>query len=698
MSVGSYLFGYVALAISLSAVGFAAIRVRRALMPDIDGALARLTEIVLGASLLIIVLQLSGVMGLFSRVFVVIVVPVVGVVVGLIAPRYSRAATLPVAAPHGRDHQSTKQRVLVAVALGLALLVGAQWVAHADVALHGGMRDLDSLRYHGPFAARWVQQHSVVHLQYTSPENQEFFFPGNTELLDAWGILLFARDWLTPLRNLVWLAVAFLAAWCAGKRIGSSAAAVAGVAAVCSTPLLASIEPGSAKNDIVAIAWVLATTALLINGLPTRDRPVDLRFFVVAGLAGGLAAGTKLTVLGLVGVMFLVSLVVVGRRVAPRAALAFSLPALCTGALWYVRNAVYTGTPLPWFHLHLGPITLAGPPMPVNDQNGYTVLHYLFDGSFWSHFVFTGLAKSLGPLYPLLILGVIGVALYAVLAPGDDSPKARRVVGLTVLAALAAYLVTPWSAGGPLGDPHLFGLDLRFATPGLALGAIAAARTRLAPFVVGIAAVVVVFDQFSARGKWPSSISLTVLATAVLVVVPVGVYFGTRRLADAAASGTAVALAMTAALVVVGLGVWGWPVQREAMRTWYSVDPSDLTGAYKLFHNVRNARVGVGGFSDTYPLYGVGLSNRVQVVGDMTRNGGFGTPASCTDWMNELREGRYDYVVVGVSPASLLPTLPAATGWTEHVPTARLLYRRGMASVFKLNGVPSPADCTNVRS
>jgi hypothetical protein len=243
----------------------------------------------------------------------------------------------------------------------LTFLVGAQWIAHANTALHGGMRDLDSLRYHGPDAASWVQRHNIVHLQSTSTENQEFFFPGNAELLDGFGILLFARDLLTPVRNLLGLAFAFLAVWCAGKRLGSGAAALAGVAAVCSTPLVASIEPGSAKNDIIAIAFLLATTALLVQALPSRRGEVDRRLVVVAGLAGGLAAGTKLTVLGIVGALLVAMLVAVGRRAAPRVALAFVVPALLTGGLWYVRNIVYTGTPLPWFRLPLGPLTLAGP-------------------------------------------------------------------------------------------------------------------------------------------------------------------------------------------------------------------------------------------------------------------------------------------------------------------------------------------------
>jgi hypothetical protein len=377
-----------------------------------------------------------------------------------------------------------------------------------------GMGDLDSLRYHGPFAARWVQQHSIVHLQHTSAQKQETYFPGNIELVDGYGILLFGRDLLTPLRNIPWLAVAFLAAWCGGRRFGSGAAALAGVAAACSTPLLASIEPGSAKNDIAALALRLAAAALALHALPRRGPPPLLAGLAVAGAAAGLAAGTKLTTVG--------PLLVLGAAAAfPartghrwRTAGCLAGPALITGGFWYGRNLAYTGTPFPWFRLPLGVVTLTGPDMPYDDRFGFSVIHYVRSPSFWAVTGIPGLQKSFGWTWPLLVVGGTVAAALAVAGRGGTRSAAERLIGVTAIAAFAAYLFTPWSAGGPPGRPHLFPLDLRFLAPALGLAAIAGARPRVARWVLAASVVVVATNQLDGAGRWPVAVTGPIVATA----------------------------------------------------------------------------------------------------------------------------------------------------------------------------------------
>jgi hypothetical protein len=445
MTLGSYLVGYAALAVVLASLGFAARRLRSALLPGYAGALARLAEVVIALSILVVVLEIVGALGWYRQTVVVLAVPAAALVLGAVAPRLAHRVAVdgrPVpsgAGPSGRSH-----RWVVVVALALAFVVLAQWMAHSTTALDGGMRDMDSLRYHGPFAARWVQRHSIIHLEHTSAQNQETFFPGNAELLDGYGILLFGRDILTPLRNLVWLPIAFLAAWCGGRRFGSGPAAVAGLAAVCSTPLLASIEPGSGKNDIVAMALLLAAAALVVHALPSATRRAHVGGFALAGAAAGLAVGTKLTVLGPLVALGGAVVATAGRRVTRW----FTGAALVTGGFWYVRNLAYTGTPFPWFRIPLGVITLAGPDMPYNDRFGFSVAHYAGQAAFWSDTGVPGLEKSFGWLWPLLVAGALTVALSAL--TGRRRMPAERVVGVVVLAGFIAYVLTPWRQSRPV--------------------------------------------------------------------------------------------------------------------------------------------------------------------------------------------------------------------------------------------------------
>ena len=682
MTPAQYLTGAVALAIALVSLGLAAGRLRRALLPGYRGATGHLASVVLGLAILVCVLQAVGCVGEFRRAVVVVAVPAVALVVAAAAPRLGRRAGAGDAAAEPGRTSGGHTRAPAVVALVLAALVAAQWSVHTSAALERGMSDLDSLRYHGPFAARFVQQHSVTGLQRTSAENQETYFPGNAEMLDAYGILLFGSDVLTPLRNLPWMALALLAGWCGGARFGNGPAALAGVAALCSTPLLATIEPGSAKNDVAALALVLAAAALAVHALPdapARDGP-RLAGLALAGAASGLAAGTKLTVLGPLAALAGGAWLVAGRGYRRRAAVCLAVPALATGALWYVRNLVHTGTPLPWFRIDLGFVTLAGPPMPFDDRFAHSVAHYSGSLGFWTGTALPGLLRSLGVLGPLLVVGSVGTAVMA--ARGRS--RAGRLVGAAALASMAAYLFTPWGAGGPEGDPHLFAADLRFLAPALGLAAIAAAGSRFVPAVLAAAAVLVSVNLAQSAGSGASLLATVVLAAALGGALAAADHSrGWPRRMPAGALAAAVAV----------VGVAGWPVQRDYLADRYAGDQLGHGIELPMFRHISGERVAVGGFADDYQLYGLGLSNRVQFNGVTGPGGSYRRAATCQEWLTGLQTGGYDYVVVSVSPAAHHVTEPPEEEWTEGDPSAYEIERRGFTTVFRLVGRPDPSSC-----
>ena len=65
MNFGDYLQGSIELIAVAAAMGFAAVGLRGRLLPGWSGASARLAEVVLGLSLLIVILELVGVVGLY---------------------------------------------------------------------------------------------------------------------------------------------------------------------------------------------------------------------------------------------------------------------------------------------------------------------------------------------------------------------------------------------------------------------------------------------------------------------------------------------------------------------------------------------------------------------------------------------------------------------------------------------------------
>src|SRR3954470_10899661 len=68
MSTGRYLLGAAELAVIATALGLGAYHLRALLAPAWTGALARLAEIVIGVSMMILVAEFLGVLGLFKEV------------------------------------------------------------------------------------------------------------------------------------------------------------------------------------------------------------------------------------------------------------------------------------------------------------------------------------------------------------------------------------------------------------------------------------------------------------------------------------------------------------------------------------------------------------------------------------------------------------------------------------------------------
>ena len=83
MSFGDYLQGSIELIVVAAAMGYAAVALRGRLLPGWSGASARLAEVVLGLSLLVVIAELVGVVGLYRPGWVLLATIVVGVGVGL---------------------------------------------------------------------------------------------------------------------------------------------------------------------------------------------------------------------------------------------------------------------------------------------------------------------------------------------------------------------------------------------------------------------------------------------------------------------------------------------------------------------------------------------------------------------------------------------------------------------------------------
>ncbi len=695
MSFGDYLLGAAGLAAIALALGFGAWRVRARLLPEWWGAPARLAEIVVGVSALLVIIELLGTV----RILYPLPVVVASAIVGLAAARIAGPP------PGGERAPAPPQmgRAAAAVAIVVAFVVVAHWSAAAFQNVAAGPYIGDDQWYHLPDPARFVQEGAVTDLHYASPSYLSWFHPLNSELFHALGMMLFDRDILSPLLNIGWLAVALLAGWCIGRPFGVAPLTAVATALVLDLPVFTRFQAGQALSDLFGVTFLLAAIALLANGRAVRDRagPVEqaerrcigsrpLRVqpaaLAIAGLAAGLALGAKISFLPEAAVLTVgvIALAPAGSRRAATAL--WGVPLLATGAFWYLRNFVYAKNPFPYVS-ELGPIDLPGPDQGLNAGPTFSVSHYLFDGEVWSDHLLPGLEAELGPLwFAILAVGLGGMALAFV-----RRERLLWLVGATAIAAFLFYLFTPAAAEGPEGNPIAFPSGLRILGPALALGAVAAALgasalgLRARWLALAAAAVLVVVATRNGIPFWEGGDQLlgALGVAAALIAAPVGLAalrdHGARLAGGAAAAALALALA--------------WPQAQDYLDSRYRTDSAyfdafDLVPVFRWASDVSDRRIGTSGILQ-YGLYGEDLSNHVQFVGVAGSDHSFREITDCRTWRKAVNGGDYDYVVA--MPRFGGKRAPQAR-WTSS-PNSEVILRSGPVTVFRLEGELDPDRC-----
>jgi hypothetical protein len=743
MSLGDYLQGSIELIVLAAAMGFAAVALRGRLLPGWSGASARLAEVVLGLSLLVVTAELVGVVGLYRPGWVLLAAIVVGFGIGwaLRVPRRGLELPSPAVAP-----------MALAVAVAAGLLVAAHWAMPTQTGLDIGMYLPNTTWQNAPFAARFVQDHQVGALHFTEVLNLTvWFYPQNSELLHSVGILFLGTDFLSPLLNIGWMALCLLAAWVFARAYGGGAIAVLGMALVLDANMLLLYQPGDAKNDTMGLFFFLASAAILVNadvqaraaagavrpiaggaadaGTAPRGfysgagvRPMlSTGALIVAGLAAGLALGTKLNLLAPFAFLTL-GVIAVSAGYRWRATWIWVVSSLVTGGFWFARNLVNAGNPLPW--IDKGP--LPGPDqLDINIRHPANVAHYLLppDGGVIRHHLIPGLHDSFGDLWPLVLVAVIGGFLLAIF---HGRSSIIRMLGVVALLSGLAYLVTPLTAAGPEGDPTAFTTNLRYASPAIGLGAMLLGvdsgllRPRVQPWLLGALAVLLLVQAvpiWDLGDEWEKDFILGAIGLAFfLILVPVGLALaGQRGMPPAMLAGGAV-LALVAVVAI------GWPNSDDYVKDRYRAAtaprdfPSGIKAALAWFNraDLEDSRIAVvggrPGFKQ-YVFYGDDLSNHVQYVAQHGPHGAYlpiasqaaqesqrpgstatrSFQAQCREWVTALTDGGYRYAVIG--PDQRTQSLPPIEStWTAAAGGTRIETTDDV-SVFRLPERLDPAAC-----
>jgi predicted membrane channel-forming protein YqfA (hemolysin III family) len=726
VDLGGYLLAAVQLALVVVPVGFSAYRLRQRLLPAWTGAPARLVESIVGVALLIWLSELLGLFGLFYA----------GTLIAAALLTCLAIAFLPGGGADLGDHperdggsksgtgpagpESLVSLLVMLVVISATVFSYAVTTKHA---LDRGVFNFDSLWYHLLFAVDMVQTHSVVGMHHTDTVFTNWFYPQNSELLHAVGILLTGRDTLSLFLNFGWLAVAFLAAYCVGRPYGRGAVTVVAAAILLECHTLVVRDPGAAKNDLAAAALLLASIAILVEAWshkrsagPLAPYP-DLKSggpldrgagwekwaLAAAGLAAGLAAGTRVTALAMAAALTLAVVVLAprGRRLA--AAGWWFLPALAGGVFWYLRNLVVAGNPIPEVH-SLGPISLPHPEQLQEGRPDFNIAHYATDTGVWREYFGPGLHEAFGALWPLVVFGAALAALVAVLHGRD---RIVRWVGAVALFGLVAYLFTPLSAAGAEGEPVGFGINIRYVIPALLAGIVLLPLDRWLDgekrqwWLLGALVLVFVITDRPDDALHDKARVFAFFLVALAVLLPALLLYLRGR---GVAAGVTAAAAAGLVLLLVAIA---YPVQRDYLDARFANQGSaderipgmKLDGAYRWARGIEDARIGLAGTTAGfagYGFHGTDLSNRVRYLGEDGPHGAFNAIPTCAGFRAALNAADLDYLVTSPFLNFLHPDDPIASPearWLRGEEAVSPVLRRGPVTVWRVEGELDPAAC-----
>jgi hypothetical protein len=723
LGAGRYLLGVAELVWLVGFAWLGASRLRARWLPEMRGEPGFLASGVVAIALLIWVAEALGTVSAFKPVPYLVGVAIVGLALRLLVGVDSDAADRPSPSTGAEERPPIRPSLAATViSLVIAGIAIGHFVSGVKLRLGTGMTGFDSTWYHGPFAAGFYQSGNTIDLHFIAPQFLAWFYPANSEVLHAVGMLAFSRDLLSPLLNLGWLLACLFACWCIGKPFRVAPWSLALGAIALSVPAL-SDQAGEARNDLVGIFFLLAAVAVALNAAaagpggirgPNRlavrsaNSPGDgspaagglsTGALLVVGLAIGLAAGAKLNFLlpALVLVVGLTAIAPSGRRWMTL--FATGGMALAGGGYWYLRNLVHTGNPLPWVH-HLGPISLPAPEQALGGREAHNVFGYLTNGSVWSEWFLPGLHGGLWILWPLVVVAALLGLLLAlvpllrrftstsprrwwaentpnspVFGPSTGVAGVLAVAGLVGLAAALAWLVSPTSASGPSGDPRGFESGLRYLTPALILGlALLPTVPPLRAWAARLASLgPALGDRLHSTGSEPVKRRRSVEE---------------ERLPRSWVAGIVVGVVVLATVV-------GYPVERHYLRDRYR-DPSfttpGLDAAFAWAQGVSGARIATTS-TRQYPLFGTDLSNRVGYLGIERPHGGFEEAQSCPELRRLIDEGDYDYVVASRDRIEAgKPPFPREAKWIEG-PGAEVVLKKKPTVVFRITRELDPKSC-----
>jgi 4-amino-4-deoxy-L-arabinose transferase-like glycosyltransferase len=691
--LGDYLLGLAFFAGTSGTVAAASALFVRRRLTSLRGAPALLAGAVLATAGVVAVHLAPGVLGLLSRPSALLC----GLALFSLTAfwlRGSRASKSP-----------TRPR---ADALGPSLLVAGVaassvavfWLARAWEALGDPTRHIDTLTFHLPDVARWIQTGSLWGVHQFVPLQVDGYYPQTGDLVFLAVVMPWMNDAFVNVVNVAFAAVAALAAYAIARELGARRAqSLLAGALFLSIPALIVTAFKGAQTDTIMVAMLGGGILFLLRHARTGRRS-DL---LLGGLGLGLAFGSKwsgVSSVVAVVVVWTIALLLARRPVhhVLRGLGAVTGIVVAAGGFWLLRNWVSAGNPLFPVDVQLAGLTVFDAPRHLlGECANFSVASYLGDGGIWRRYLAPEYREALSLAGLATLVAAPVTAALAVRAGRSRGQRGRAALVLVVAAGVvvltATYAVTPGSALGLRDLPVNVAGQARYLLPALLLGSALAGwglhrlgRWSL-PFEVLTLGVIAV-----------SLAAAFELGPALLISVAVGlgavtVAVGLATLVAQRSANRPLGLAL-AAVAVVGVIAVGYERQGEFNEGRYQgLDPTldwILERAPQGREIALAGRWTVRGPGPVLPAFGPRLGNEVGYLGEFVR-GHLREYEDPSAWRRALVRGGYDLVLVGRGGyGGRLCPIPGAAGDDDAWARASGLSAVARSARFTLYRVPPP--------
>lgn len=667
MSPAEVAIGVLVLVTSGLALADAARRLARRMWPA--DLLAQVSGgLVLGMSLLVVVMEVLGTLGALGSI-PVLAISVLTWLVTVIGLRVVSSAEV--------EHP-TRIGALPPVPATVAIPLLALIVLLGSAIVRGLLLphpEFDAFSGHLPVAVQWLQAGNTRILPYISPLSVPAQYPGNAELMALWLMVPVHRDFLVQLATVPGAAAVVAGIMLTARELGAHTMAAFGAALLVLTmPRVLDHLIGTNMQDVPALGAVA-----MLAGFVALDRTAPSRpGLLVAGLAAGVAVGTRYAALLAVTPLLLVLLVqVLKRRPGPRALLGSTLlvsfGVIATGAYWYIRNTLLTGDPV-------YPQSLPGHPVDATEKLVFPwIRSYVQLG--WAPHDWLAAAKFGaqldGPILAVLVIAALAAPIVT-LRSGE-----RNLVGwlwaLLPAVALLGFLATPGGAGYLVDGqlvPGQQAQSLRYIVLSLPLpaAALAVQLTRMPgrwgpytlPAVLGLGLVSTIALTWRDLSKIGIAAALVATGAALLLlrIRP------PARLSLAAGALGAILFAAVAPAIAR---------HYDGQRTAAGIP---FESASVALSNDRS--VAIAGFCEIYGLYGPDLSRRVEYLTGADDRVDRPLATTYEDWLDSLRRHQVTALVVASDACFLEVPVPQADWASAHGDVFTLVYSDSSVRVYRL--------------